>query len=52
MKKDIPPCQNVVETVSCTYKPTSKSLYVMAANSGFIDSHSITENTKMTIISV
>lgn len=52
MKKDIPPCQNVVETVSCTYKPTSRSLYVMAATTGFIDSHSITENSKMTIISV
>lgn len=49
---DAPPCQNVVETVSCTYKTTSKSLYIMAATSGFIDAHGITKGTKMTVISV
>ncbi|HKU48966.1 MAG TPA: DUF192 domain-containing protein [Nitrososphaera sp.] len=52
MIKDAPPCQNVVETVSCTYKTTSKSLYVMAATAGFIDAHNIAKGSKMTIISI
>ena len=50
--KDAPPCQNVVETVSCTYKTTSRSLYVMASNAGFIDAQGITIGSKMTIISI
>ena len=50
--KDAPPCQNVVETVSCTYKTTSRSLYVMAATAGFIDAHNIAKGSKMTIISI
>ncbi|MEW6604502.1 MAG: DUF192 domain-containing protein [Thermoproteota archaeon] len=49
--KDAPPCQNVVETVSCTYKTTKQALYVMAGTSGFIDAHGITVGSKMTIIS-
>jgi len=52
MKKDVPPCENVVETVSCTYKTTSEALYVMAATSGFIDAHNVSVGSKMTIVSV
>ena len=52
MIEDAPPCQNVVETVSCTYKTTSRSLYVMAATAGFVDSHGISVGSKMTIMSV
>jgi len=52
MKKDVSPCTNVVETVSCTYKTTRPALYVMAAASGFIDAHKIEVGSKMTIISV
>jgi uncharacterized protein len=51
MKKDVPPCGNVVETVSCTYKTTKQALYVMAATSGFIDEHHISPGSNMTIIS-
>jgi uncharacterized protein len=51
MIKDVSPCDNVVETVSCTYKTTKRALYVMAATSGFIDSHGVTVGSKMTIIS-
>jgi hypothetical protein len=50
--KDAAPCQNVVETVSCTYKTTSRSLYVMASTSGFIDAHEITKGSFMSIISI
>jgi uncharacterized protein len=52
MIKDAPPCENVVETVSCTYKTTKQALYVMAATSGFIDEHNISVGSKMTIVSV
>jgi uncharacterized membrane protein (UPF0127 family) len=51
IKKDVPPCSNVVETISCTYKTTKQALYVMAATSGFIEKHHISEGAKMTIIS-
>ena len=51
MIKNAPPCGNVVETVSCTYKTTRQASYVMAATSGFIDEHGIEVGSKMTIIS-
>lgn len=52
MIKNAPPCENVVETVSCTYKTTKRALYVMAATSGFIDEHDIAVGSKMIIVSV
>jgi uncharacterized membrane protein (UPF0127 family) len=51
-KENVPPCQNVVETVSCTYKTTARSLYVIAATAGFIGAHEISTDSKMTIISI
>ena len=35
MKENVPPCGNVVETVSCTYKTTKPALYIMAADCRF-----------------
>jgi uncharacterized membrane protein (UPF0127 family) len=52
MKQNVPPCGNLVETVSCTYKTTKPALYVMAATAGFIDAHDIAIGSKMTLISV
>jgi uncharacterized membrane protein (UPF0127 family) len=52
IKENIPPCGNLVETVSCTYKTTKPALYIMAATAGFIDAHDIAIGSKMTIISV
>ena len=49
--KNAAPCENVVETVSCTYKPTKQALYVMAGTAGFIQEHGITMGSKMTVIS-
>jgi uncharacterized protein len=49
--KDAPPCNNVLDTFSCTYKPTSPALYVMAATSGFIDAHGIEKGSKLKVIS-
>ena len=50
--ENAPPCQNLVETVSCTYKTTSRALYVMASTAGFVDAHDISKGSKMIIISV
>lgn len=52
IKENVPPCSNVVETVSCTYKTTKPALYLMAATAGFIDIHNIAIGSKMTTISV
>ena len=52
MKKDVPGCTNVIETISCTYKTTSPALYLMAGTAGFADAHKINIGSKMTIISI
>ncbi|MFL6488664.1 MAG: DUF192 domain-containing protein [Nitrososphaera sp.] len=52
IKENVPPCGNLVETVSCTYKTTKPALYVMAATTGFIDAHDIAIGSKMTTISI
>ena len=51
MIKNAPPCQNLVESVSCTYKTTAPAVNVVASTAGFIDRHSIVLGSKMTIIS-
>lgn len=50
--KNAPPCQNVIETVSCTYKTTARAVYVMASTSGFIDAHNISIGSKLSIVSI
>ena len=52
IKENIPPCSNVVETISCTYKTTKPALYLMAATAGFVDAHNIAIGSRMTTISV
>lgn len=52
LKKNTPPCKSTFDMQECTYKTTKPALYIVAATSGFIDNHNITENSKMTIISI
>jgi uncharacterized membrane protein (UPF0127 family) len=52
MVKDAAPCKNTLDPVSCTYKNTKPAKYVIAAVSGFIEKHEITEKSLMTIISI
>ena len=52
IKKDIPGCSNMIETISCTYKTTKPALYIMASASGFIDEHKVEVGSKMSIISI
>ena len=52
MVKDAEPCKNTFDAASCTYKNTKAAKYIIAAASGFIEEHDITENSIMTIISI
>ena len=52
MVKDAEPCKNTFDAASCTYKNTKAAKYIIAAASGFIEEHDITEKSMMTIISI
>lgn len=52
MVKDAEPCKNTFDAASCTYKNTKAAKYIIAATSGFIEEHDITEKSIMTIISI
>lgn len=52
IKKDVPPCENILDQVGCTYKPTSRALYIVAGTAGFADEHEIDIGSKMTFISI
>jgi hypothetical protein len=52
MIKGASPCKNTLDAVNCTYKNTKPAKYILAATSGFIDEHKITERSNMTIISI
>ncbi len=51
MIKNAAPCQNLVESISCTYKTTRPAMYVVASTAGFIDRHSISIGSRMIVIS-
>jgi len=50
--KDASPCKTILDASTCTYKNTKVAKYVIAATSGFIDTHRITMESHMTIISI
>ncbi|MFL6357549.1 MAG: DUF192 domain-containing protein, partial [Nitrososphaeraceae archaeon] len=50
--KDAPPCKNILDPSNCNYKNTKAAKYVIAAMSGFVDRHKITNESKMTVISI
>ncbi len=52
IRENVPPCDNVLDQVGCTYKTTQRALYVMAGTAGFADAHGIDIGSKMTIVSV
>jgi uncharacterized protein len=52
MVKNVSPCKNAFDAFSCTYKNTKPAKYVIAATSGFIERHKITNESKMTVISI
>jgi uncharacterized membrane protein (UPF0127 family) len=51
IREDVPPCDHVLDQVSCTYKPTQPALYIVAGTAGFADAHGIELGSKMTIVS-
>ncbi|HJT49731.1 MAG TPA: DUF192 domain-containing protein [Nitrososphaeraceae archaeon] len=50
--KDAPPCKDILDPSSCTYKNTKPAKYIIAATSGFINRHKITMESKMKVISI
>ena len=52
MKKNANPCLSTFDIQNCTYKTTKPAKYIIAATSGFIDTHKFNENSTMTIISI
>lgn len=53
IEKDIPPCKTALETMACqSITPNGNALYILEVTSGFVDKFNITENSKMSIISI
>lgn len=51
IRENVPPCDHVLDQVSCTYKPTQRSLYIVAGTAGFADAHGIKLGSKMILVS-
>ena len=54
IEKDVPPCKTTIEVVACRENGVSgdNAKYVLEVTAGFVDKFSITENSKMEIISI
>ena len=53
IEKDVPPCKTVVEITACqSVVPDNEASYVLEVTAGFVDQNNITENSKLTIISI
>jgi len=54
IEKNVPPCKTALETATCpSYKGDNKlAKYVLEVTSGFVDEYSITENSKLEIVSI
>jgi uncharacterized membrane protein (UPF0127 family) len=53
IEKDVPPCKTALETMTCqSFAPDGQALYILEVTSGFIDKFHITEDSKLSIISI
>jgi uncharacterized membrane protein (UPF0127 family) len=52
MKQNAVPCSNMLDATKCTYKNTIPTKYILAATSGFIKYHKITNDSKIKLISI
>ena len=53
IEKDVPPCKTVLELTTCqSVVPDGEALYVLEVTAGFIDQNNITDDSKLTIISI
>lgn len=52
IKQDAAPCKNTLDAIQCTYKNTIPARYVLAATTGFINYHNITNDSKIKLVSV
>ena len=53
IEKDVPPCKTTLEITTCqSVVPEGRANYVLEVTAGFIDRHSITKDSILTIISI
>ena len=54
IEKNVPPCITPLEVMSCKSNGVSadNAQYVLELISGYVDQHSITENSRLEIISI
>ena len=52
IKKNAQPCETILDSSECTFKNTNPAKFVLAGISGFIQSHNISEHSKLEVISV
>lgn len=51
-KKNVQPCDTILDSSECTFKNTKPAKFVLAGMSGFIQYHNITGTSKLEMISV
>ena len=54
IEKNVAPCKSAIETMTCTFQNAEnrKAKYVLEVTAGFVDKFSITEESKLQIISI
>ena len=53
IEKDVPPCKTPLEITTCqSVIPDGQALYVLEVTSGFVDTHNITKDSLLEIISI
>lgn len=53
IETDVPPCKTALETMTCqSIVPEGEALYILEVTAGFIKKFNITENSKLSIISI
>ena len=53
IERDVPPCKTAIETMTCqSIIPEGNAMYILEVTSGFIERYNITEDSKLSIISI
>ncbi|MBA3749538.1 MAG: DUF192 domain-containing protein [Nitrosopumilus sp.] len=50
--KNAQPCNNILDSSTCTFKNIKPAKFILATSSGFIPQHNITDNSKLEILSI
>jgi len=53
IEKNVPPCKTAIETMTCqSIIPEGNAMYILEVTSGFIEKNKITNDSKLSIISI